>query len=78
MRKDDRAIKKGFEIGGAKNVEFVKHGNGYRRVVMVVGGKERTVFKIPSTSTLDDAGLQRKARNLARRLAKQDLDTLTW
>jgi len=78
MAKADKSIKKGFVTGGAKDVDLITVGNGYRRATMIVAGVERTVFKIPSSSHLDDAALQRKARDFARRFVKQNTDTLTW
>ena len=78
MAKADKSIKKGFKVGGASDIEFVTVGKNYRRATMIVAGKPRTVFKIPSSSHLDDAALQRKARDFAKRFVKQDAESLTW
>ena len=78
MSKADKSIKKGFKVGGASDIELVSVGKSYRRATMVIAGVERTVFKIPSSSHLDDAALQRKARDFAKRFVKQDVETLTW
>ena len=77
-KKTDNAMLKGFALGGGEDPQFEKAGNGYRRCTMQVAGKLRTVFKIPSTSHLDDRALERKARDMARRFVKYDTETLTW
>ena len=78
MAKSDKSMKSGFKVAGATEIDFVSVGSKYRRATMVIAGRERTVFKIPTSSHLDDAALKRKARDIAKRFVKYDVDTLTW
>ena len=77
-KKDDKAMVKGFEIGGADSVQFFSVGKKYRRAEMVIMGRRREVQRIPSSSHLDAAAMQRKARDMAKRFVKYDTDKLTW
>ena len=79
MAKADKSMLKGFKSGGAKKAEFIQVGNGYRRALLTMGDNTIvTVFKIPSTSSLDDSALQRKARDYAKKYAKFGTTELTW
>ena len=79
MAKADKAMLKGFIAGGAKKASFVSVGNGYRRASLVMpDGVVVTVFKIPSTSSLEASALQRKARDFAKKYAKFGSTELTW
>ena len=77
MSKADKHIVKGFENGGATGVEFFGDGK-YRKARMDINGESRVVYKIPSTSHLDDSGLFRKGRDYAKRFAKYGVDSLAW
>jgi len=77
-KKQDKAILRGFASGGASDVQLTAVGKGYRRVTMVVAGHPCTVFKVPTSSHLDERGVQRKARDIARRFLKYETTTLTW
>ena len=76
-KKQDKAIIKGFKLGGASDISLLV-GNGYRRAFMVVSGKRVQVQKIPSSSHLDERGCERKARDYAKRFVKYDADKLVW
>ena len=79
MAKDDKAMLKGFKAGGAKEASFVSVGKGYRRALLTMAdGQVVTVFKIPSTSSLDTSALQRKARDYAKKYHKFGTTELTW
>ena len=77
-KKQDKAIIKGFKLGGASDISLEKVGSGYRRAFMVVSGKRVQVQKIPSSSHLDERGCERKARDYAKRFVKYDADKLVW
>jgi hypothetical protein len=78
-KKKDTSIRSGFAKGGAADIQFETVGRGYRRATMVIDGLGTcTVFKIPTSSHLDDRALERKARDYARRFVKYNVTTLTW
>ena len=78
-KKDDKAILKGMKAGGAKKAELVSVGQKYRRALMTMAdGQVVTVYKIPSSSSLDTSALQRKGRDYAAKYAKLGLTELTW
>jgi hypothetical protein len=77
MSKADKQIKKGFENGGAKNIEFFGDGK-HRNARMDINGINCVVYKIPSTSHLDDSALFRKSRDYAKRFVKYNVNTLAW
>ena len=78
-KRDDKAMLKGFAAGGAKKAEFVTVGQGYRRALLTMADDQVvTVFKIPSSSSLDASALQRKARDFARKYQKFGTTELTW
>ena len=78
MSKADKAIKNGAKSAGAQNFQFEKHGNKYRRASMEINGTTCTIFKIPTSSHLDESAIQRKARDMVRRFTKYNTTTLTW
>ena len=79
MSKDDKAMIKGFKAGGAQTAELVSIGKGYRRALLTMAdGQTMTIFKIPSSSSLDTSALQRKARDFARKYQKFGTTDITW
>ena len=77
-KKHDKSMITGFADGGAENINLFNVGNKYRQAEMDINGMRCVVKKIPSSSHLDDAGLKRKARDMARRFVKHDTNVLVW
>jgi hypothetical protein len=78
-KKQDRAIRHGFTLGGASDVEFSKPaGKGYRQCFLKIADKSYTVFNIPTSSNLDDVAMKRKARDIVRRFMRYRTRTLSW
>jgi len=78
MAKTDKSILKGFIDGGASDAVLDSVGGKYRRAILTINARRVTVFKIPTTSHLDDRAIWRKARDMARRFNKYNTDALTW
>ena len=77
-KKEKKSIESGLVIGGATQIEWDLDRKKYGRINLVVSGRRCTIFKVPSTSHLDTAALERKARDMVKRLDKYEVDTLTW
>ena len=78
-KKDDKAILKGLKLGGAQKATLVSVGQKYRRALLTMSdGQLVTIYKIPSSSSLDTSALQRKARDYAAKYQKLGLTELTW
>ena len=78
MSKSDKNIIKGFENGGASNIKFFGEGKHRNAEMMIPGLGKCIVYKIPSSSHLDDSALNRKGRDYARRFIKYNVNTLAW